>query len=634
MTTQLKYPFKPLGSAQKAFYDRLRPHAHRHLPSKWPLLEAMLASGCLAYVDFALAERLLERVNRHEESIAAFVCHLAKASRMGNICVRINDQGIIPTPEQVWTTDEKHPDGVRTIQKDSLSLVHQLISDGAKMASLPLIGEVSMPESLCAYPLCRDGDRFYLNKYWHLETKVVRHVRRLTDGWVSALGLDIPSFKLSVNRMQSDGRLLPEQAEAVMAAATHPLTFITGGPGTGKTYTAGMFLKILWEVLPPDRKSAFKVAIAAPTGKAAANLEASLKRGTAQLEGFPAVRGQTLHQLLGIGKGKHGDVKTLNADLILIDECSMIDIKVMSKLLEALKPGAHVAMLGDSHQLASIEAGSLFADFSQYYKQNHSAEACVVDLKTCLRAELRTIIDLAEKIKSGEEDEVVAHFASDGNHAGITFHTLDLKASGADLQRQLVKYALSRLPDYHKGADDPSGALSAFAKFRLLTPLRQGPLGVEALNQAILHALEQKHGKEATQVQPIMIAENAHDLELFNGEAGLLIRGHKEDRSDDYALFAARGTAGEVRRVPFFLLPRFELAYCMTVHKSQGSEFDHVLLVLPDGAEAFGREGLYTGVTRAKRAVEVWSHPDTIGKMIRCCALRQSGIVDRLGGEC
>lgn len=339
------------------------------------------------------------------------------------------------------------------------------------------------------------------------------HWKRLTDA------------EPSVSKQNYDlTGLEPEQQEAIRFAAEHAVTLICGGPGTGKSYTAARLVAALG--------GPGEVAVAAPTGKAAANLGRALGR--------PA---QTLHALLQKPRLPH--------DLVVVDEGSMIDAGMMARLLQAVKTGARLVLLGDDDQLPPVEAGNLFADLV--------ALSPVCRLTRCLRTDLTEIVDKAEAVKQGKIIE-----------------TLPL----------------------------PSIAELAQLEGTILTPLRRGPYGADALNR-------QLHARRKGPV-PIVVKKNDLKRGLSNGDVGILEGG------------VARFT--EDLSVPAALLPPYDYAYVLSVHKSQGSEYDRVHVLLPQGSERFGREMLYTAITRARHDVKVYGDPDIAQAVVSKRVLRLSGL--------
>ncbi|HEV8052687.1 MAG TPA: exodeoxyribonuclease V subunit alpha [Parachlamydiaceae bacterium] len=620
------------GIARNLFLER----TSKKLPgtsemhSKWPLLEAMLRSKCLGFVDLALATHLLEP--NADESVAALVCHLSIASRLGHVCVAIEEGNITPSIETTWISNEAEYSN--SMVKVDSRLLTQLIVQGSQKVPAPFMWDVNGPGDALNSPLIKNDKLFYLQRSWNLETFFLknfanRFVQTMSTPQLADNGAQFPLDQIIVDRevkvLVAEGKLLKEQAAAVMMACRSSLTLITGGPGTGKTYTAGMLLRIIWGAVPASSSATFNIALAAPTGKAAANLEASINSAMKQLEGFQHIKAQTLHQLLGIKNNRVNQTPAvLGADLVLVDESSMIDIKMMGQLFAAIKPGARLILLGDRHQLPSVEAGSLFADLTSYFLSRSDGQVQVVELKTCLRTELKSIVDLADRIKSGNDDETLALLES---HAeGIGLVKFDEHLSIYEQKKHFLDYVIPRFPFFTKLPEDPSLLLEQFAKFRILTPMRNGPFGVDALNALIHQAMVGKMTQKGCFIVPIMVMQNDYRHGLFNGEVGLLVR----ETESGFALFPSREPGGKMRRIPSILMPRYEYAYCLSVHKSQGSEFEHVVLLLPEGTQGFGREALYTGVTRAKRRLEIWSKPHVLSQMMKLQALRQSGIVKRL----
>lgn len=335
----------------------------------------------------------------------------------------------------------------------------------------------------------KEGKHYYLQRNWNLQQRFLHHFKRITSQNVEPIPIaDDPTMDL-------------EQIEAVRTALTHPLTIISGGPGTGKTFIA----KKIIASFPGS------FAIAAPTGKAAANLR--------QLANT-----STLHALLA-------KRRVLPYDLIVVDEGSMIDAELMTNLFTHVRDGGRLVILGDRDQLPPIDTGHFFADLTQM------APCCY--LNKCHRTELQEIVEMAQKIKRGEM---------------IPYEPLE------------------------NFVDKPEDVT-------LLTPLRRGFHGVERLNERFYRA---------DRPLPIIITENASGL--VNGETGFLKDG------------MAFGMREE-------MLPKYEYAYALSVHKSQGSEYDRVWLLLPPGSERFGREMLYTAITRARKEIRVFAQE---GVLERC----------------
>ncbi len=431
-------------------------------------------------------------------------------------------------------------------------LAGQWVDDETQLALLAELFASSREGHLCipargelpsSVPIMDRGGLRYLLRNWMALSTVV-------EQWERVGGQQVAPLTLS-----SDESLLPAQQAAVDSVLLNPFTIIVGGPGTGKTYTARKLVEGLQREHPD-----LHIALAAPTGKAVSNLKGNLE-----------VAGEikTLHALL------HRKQR-ISADVILVDESSMIDVELMGRLFSGIKRGGRLVLVGDPDQLPPVEAGSLFADL---VKQ----EGCVVRLETCLRAEKDSLITLAEEIRTGIAAPPLS-LLSDPNAIARKF----IRAWDADLTE----------------SNDPYELLELSKRSRMLTLLRKGRYGVERMNTLC----RERSKMSAT---PIMITANDYRQNLFNGEMGIVL--------DGQAFFPGRS-------LPCSLLPPHEVAYCLSVHKSQGSEFDVVTLLLPEGSERFGRQGLYTGVTRAKKHVEILEEQ---GEFARCLAhrlFRNSGL--------
>jgi exodeoxyribonuclease V alpha subunit len=606
-------------------------------------LEALSGSGHINFIDLSLARELLKE--SITEDAAAVICHLSLAARRGHLCIEINEEGISPDPVLTWNENSSEQDGsIDDIAVQMLlQKVPEMIAKGFEGLPHDLLTNVSFDnEELLAVqtPLCRMGNKLYFQRYWFYETSFLRYYRSFTLKSPN-ISFDKSYVDNRLRQLEEDSELLPEQANAIRNACENSLTIICGGPGTGKTYTAGKLICILWAGLSEEQHDKFQVALAAPTGKAAANLQKSLVKAAAGVEKLSDLQSKTLHGLLGVrGSGAIGERTQLPFDLVIVDESSMIDVRMMAALFAAMKPGARLVLLGDSHQLPAVEAGSLFADLVNR-EANSDVNYKVCQLEKCLRAELQGIIDAAAIINSGDVEGALQFFDYDSKHSGI--NRLKLEGgmqSDAALSKRLSHYAFDHYKMQELARLQPLEILEHFNKFRLLSPLRKGYFGVEEMNRLISqeHKVWLKDNPEASYITPIMMLKNDYRLELFNGEVGVLIRsslagkfGDFEFSQGDYALFT--GKDGLVKQIPALLLPAFEYAYCLSVHKSQGSEFDHLLLLLPSGSECFGRELLYTAVTRARRQLSLWTNNGTLGSTIRRKTVRLSGVAERQSAQ-
>ncbi len=592
--------------------------------SVWPFLDRLLAQQQLSYLDYVLTHRLLRNYPNAGQETALFLCHLTLAAKEGHLCVRITENELIPSVAQLWQNEES-----QSLTDEEMKDLAQLIVEGAKQLPSGLLSDTNIHCSFMPHtPLCREGNDFYLQRHWIFETLFLKYLKRHLKT-IPRLILNEEQIKQTIEQLCQEKLLLKEQAQAIMKGCLNSLTLVTGGPGTGKTYTAGYLIKIFWQHLSEEQKQSCQVVLAAPTGKAAANLQRSLNKITASLS-FPVIQAKTLHALLEMKPSSLQERSTrLTADLIVVDESSMIDVKMMACLFEALKPGSRLILLGDQYQLPSVEAGSVFVNLIQLqHAYPHLAIPCA-QLSVCLRVELKSLIDFAQLINQGKAQEVLACLSQS---IGSGIRRLQLPIDKKEAQRMFLEHVMPYFPTLVKSGQKAEQLLEAFHHIRLLSPLRKGPFGFEALNQLIWQRVCRAAPAYGWLVIPIMIVTNDYRQELFNGETGILMRRLPLNslKAEDYALFPTKQGDGQVRRLPALLLPKYEYAYCLSVHKSQGSEFDHVILVLPEGAELFGREVFYTAVTRARRQIEIYGSDAVILKTVRQQGIRFSGIEKRL----
>ncbi|OQX31984.1 MAG: exodeoxyribonuclease V subunit alpha [Candidatus Sedimenticola endophacoides] len=440
------------------------------------------------------------------------------------------------------------------------------------------------------------------------------------------------------------------QRVAALSAALRHLTIISGGPGTGKTTTVIRILALLamLQERPPV------VALAAPTGKAAARLEASLRDAASSLAELPEPvlraiprRASTLHRLLGVrGSGvgfHHGPEHPLALDVLVVDEASMVDLALMSKLLQALPAHARLILLGDHNQLASVEAGAVLGDicagaggYSTAYREQ-LAQLCGADLNpmdgsagglddsiVLLRHSYRFGRDsgigrLAEAVIAGD-GAAVARLLEGGPHADLTL---------TDPHSEPARLAADGLVPYFKAI--ASGApvaelFTAFDRFRALCPTRVGLLGSDRLNRRIERELVRRGLVDPTRDwypgRAVMITRNDYSLQLYNGDVGLVLEG-----DGGHPMVCFQTPDGGVRAVAPARLPEHQPVYAMTIHKSQGSEFDQVLMVLPQQMiPTLTRELIYTAVTRARSRFILSGDVQLLVQGVARDTLRHSGL--------
>jgi exodeoxyribonuclease V alpha subunit len=477
-----------------------------------------------------------------------------------------------------------------------------------------------------------------------------------------------------------------EAARAVRLAATRALALIVGGPGTGKTFSVTRLLAALMQ------GRALSVALAAPTGKAAARMREAIREATdvtaqpvldvsddvrARLQALPAT---TLHRLVGVrpdGSSRHTAANPIPAQLVIVDEVSMVDLTMMRRLVEAVHPDARLVLLGDRDQLASVEAGCVLADLvpatgtaplagnTQTFTRSRRFESApdIALIAACLQSYATRHPDLPSGDPPAALARAIEVFSGARHASQETQPEWRIERLGAPdrsdryakpAAQQLTRLAAPYLEGYAEAliaalgdgqqVDDPQWQrelLAVFDRYRVLAVHRRGPLGVQQLEQAlakrIRDAIDAGRGDRAHRRsidlgeghwvgRPILITENAYDIGLMNGDVGIVL-----PLADGAAAVFPHETPGEVRCVALSRLPPHEGALAMTVHKSQGSQFDHVALVLAGRDSPIQtRELIYTGVTRAKQRLSWLGDLDELRIALARQVRRESGLPDLL----
>jgi len=452
-------------------------------------------------------------------------------------------------------------------------------------------------------PLVWDGRRLFLRRYWAYEQQVAHDLQARVQ---------VPAALGAAMQAALAGRFADAgQQNAARIALTHRLAVISGGPGTGKTHTLARIIALLLE-----ENADLRIALAAPTGKAAARMTEALRAAalcTANIAVAP--EGRTLHRLLGMradGSGfYHCRERPLAVDVLVVDEASMIDLSLMCHLLDALPAAARLILLGDRDQLAAVEAGAVFADLCA----SEQLASAVATLVTRFRfAGESGIARLAEALRTGDAAGTLARLqsATDDLDWQPRSDTQALAAAARDGYQAYREAVVEGLP--------PGELFESFQRFRVLCAHRQD---VAEINRT----LSPPDGLLAQSGTPVMVVKNDPLLRLFNGDIGLVLPDPVDGSLKVCFVSSGDGAAVKPRWIPFARLPDWEVAWAMTVHKSQGSEFERVMLVLPGAVSAVvTRELVYTGVTRAKRHLSLWATAPVLQAASENRAGRMSGL--------
>ncbi len=577
-----------------------------------------------------LMEQLAGKPSQELNLAARLVSH---ARGLGHICLPLRD---LP-PEVLPPEVEKLP-ALKTWLKS--------------LRSSPAVGA---PEAF--KPLILDQhDRLYLRRYWEYEQRLAKNIQlRLTGPG--------PVFDAALLRSLLK-KYFPATDEpdwqklAAFTAITRNFSIISGGPGTGKTRTVVLILGLLVELAVGKK---LRIALTAPTGKAAARLKESIENNR---ELCPQVRADlpsdatTIHRLLGTIPDspyfRHTARNPLPLDVVVLDEASMVDLALMAKLADAVPPNARLILLGDKDQLTSVEAGAVLGDLcnsgSPLAPSASLARAYSRAIGKKLKVETQnsiapihdSIVELQKNYRFGSDSGIgQLSRAINGGDADGAMRLLSKAASkeigatslpavsqlGATL-REPIRSGFGK----YLATADPASVLAAFDRFRILCAVRHGPYGVENLNRIAELTLfdagviektgEWYHGR------PVIITRNDYNLRLFNGDVGIALA-DPESHGELRVFF--RTTEGSLRRFLPARLPSHETVFAMTVHKSQGSEFEQVLLVLPDAPNpVVTRALLYTGLTRARCRVDLWYREAVLRAAILQPTRRSSGLRDAL----
>ena len=577
-----------------------------------------------------------------EPAIWPYAYLLSQKLTEGNICISVDD-----VPENLNST----PYSKSITAKELISFKH-LVSK----------------QDVLTTPFILHNDRLYFQRYFKYETSIIDKLKTLIAAEKTVLAnrmSQLESQRTLIQSLNTDYKLdnltpkekVDWQLVAVTQALLNNFTIITGGPGTGKTTTLAKLLIVLYALEPNA-----KVALAAPTGKASMRMLESLKSSTLNFtEETKAKIGQlvpsTIHSLLGYKREsvnfKHNAENPLPYNWVVVDEASMIDVPMFSKLLAAIGDNTRIILLGDKDQLASVEAGSLLGDLCQTLPSlnqfsNETAQwinTFITDDDRKINAEFINdtkqllaghIIELKYSHRFNSQGAIgkVSRAVIEGDLEGLKSLIGAPTASNVTFDFEYKEEILSKFVEGYEAyinEHDKAEALKKLNQLRVLVAVRESNRGMKAINKFIeLHLRKKgllKPDGDFYENRPIMVTRNMYDLELFNGDTGIM---RKDESGNMKAYF--EDPKGGIKSVLPAYLTYSETVFAMTIHKSQGSEFNNVLVVLPEGTSnaLLTRELLYTGITRAKDHITIQGKQDTIDYAVSTCVKRISGITGRI----
>ncbi len=576
------------------------------------LLKSLVASGDISYLSYCFATFIAEQADDDIDNLLALSAALvSEANQQGDVCVMLDSYFEQPLFHSESLSIADIPLGINPEQwRDALLRYNS----------------VGTPGETC--PMVVEGNRLYLYRYWFYEERVAHYILNRLQG---------NDYLNEISQSNKFDDITDQQQFAVELAVSRQFTVISGGPGTGKTTSV---IHILSTLL--SQQADMRIALAAPTGKAAARMMVSIRLGLERCAIDQSIRdlipseASTIHRLLGYRRQglRFSHDHKLALDCVVVDEASMIDLTLMYRLLDALPDKARVILLGDRDQLAAVAAGNVLGDITNQGQpmlpatDNTSpaiAEALALLTENYRFDQQQGIGKLAKLVNDGDTAAACALLLSGDTQ--LDWHAEAEEKPGEDVFAGILtayrSVATSR---------DVSAALRAFEATRVLCAVHGGAFGDRAINQHIEDSMRRHSSIDADscfQGKPILITSNDYELGLFNGDIGML---WPDARQRIQAYFS---DGDDLRALPVSSLPDYVSAWAMTVHKSQGSEFDAVILILPPESQkyAFSRTLLYTAITRARQHFTLYASPASLSAACNRVEIRHSGLATKLGWQ-
>ena len=592
-----------------------------------PTPQLLHNAGLIRDLDLHLIESLLRATHTAPTTDPVTQSILALTSRVtgdGHVCLDLASphwwQLQAAAPAET-TTD---PDAADAIDTPLLNSLPPPPATPPLLANHPaLIGDGSTPT-----PFILENNRLYLRRFWNYENLVAAKLRTLAQLAPSPVPPAIQTALAAYTLPPHNSPLTPGQQNAILAGLARQLILITGGPGTGKTTIAAVLLAQLANL--DSTNLPLRIRLLAPTGKAAARLDESLRHGLP-----PALRdhmdlpdASTIDRALGYIHNspyfRHTHLNPLPADVVIVDEASMIDLPKMAKLLDAIPPRARLILLGDKNQLASVDPGSVMAELCSSPLLQQRA---VVELTESKRFDATSAVTPLSQAVRDQNPTLAWQIAADPTlgDPGKKIILHDSSQIRFKTRPPALTTLLKESFTPFKNATTPSAAFAALAQFRVLCALRRGPTGADTLNRAIEDILFPHRRGEFYDHRVILITTNDYEINLFNGDIGIILP--DPSRNNQLAAhFENRPTP-----VPCHLLPEHETAFAMTIHKSQGSGFHRIAVILPPHpTPLLTRELIYTAITRTETGVHLWTTQPTFQSAVATPTNRTMGLTKKL----
>ena len=653
---------------------------HLNNPDFQSLIEPLWLAGVLQAQDAMLVDSVAPRYAEADAQVLLALALAVRAPRAGHVGANLAEAHLL-------TADFAPESPARAFAWPAEQPWHE------RVQASDIVGPPAGDQPFVAQSLGNQSSLLMTRRMWHAQAQLAEQLLNLANS-EPALHLSEADIAAGIAKLGLSG----ETAAGVVVAARRRLAVITGGPGTGKTYSIKVLLPMLLEKAARDGQ-VINVQLAAPTGKAAVRMQEGIAQDLEQLATTPAVREailalvpQTLHKLLGLrpdGSALYHRDRPLDCDVLVVDEVSMVDLQLMLRLVDAVPPGARLILLGDRDQLASVEAGTVLADLlagaARRGELSNPLGLCVARYTRSRRFDSApTIADIAATLQHGGEaerhqalellclDQRVARDPEPGRLRWLDRELAEPQTSANAQQNSMPPGALRLLAEpyqrfYVSALDQALAAtgrgdrrwrdvdlqlelLQAFDQYRILAVHRKGPRGVAGLEQALSKLLRDElssrwnaqlemglvKGGELPVDQghwlgrPVLVTENSYEVGLMNGDIGLVLPTGEKRRM--HAVFRdTRPGMPPVRAVPLARLPPHQGALVLTVHKSQGSQFPSVALVLADRASPIQtRELVYTGLTRAQQRFAWLGRREVLDEALKTRVQRASGLAELL----